>query len=85
MCKWGEQVIISIPTKKNPHGGTRISIDRCMTDLIHALNDGGMFTVASCCGHEKMPGNIILEDGRELFIVSDYKEARRMEKIFIKL
>jgi len=35
--------------------------------------------VASCCGHGKMPGNIALVDGRELFIANDYKQARRVE------
>ena len=43
-------------------------VDKCIADIIQALNDGGLSTVASCCGHNKIDGNIILRDGRELII-----------------
>ena len=52
---------------------TRISgrvqcIDFCIHHIVAALNVGGIRTVASCCDHGKMKGNIILADGRTLII-----------------
>ena len=49
-----------------PIKGRRVDIDFCIADIVAALNAAGIITVASCCGHGKMPGNIALEDGREL-------------------
>ena len=43
-------------------------VDYCIADLIAALNAANITTVASCCGHSKLDGSIILEDGRELVI-----------------
>jgi len=55
-------------------------IDPCLNGIITALNKGGIKTIASCCGHGRQPGSIILEDGRELIIVRDFETARMMEK-----
>lgn len=57
--------------------------DNCIASLIKALNDSGIETVASCCGHGKS-GNIALRDGRELIIAKDYKTARLYEKLIRK-
>lgn len=53
-----------------PLNGRVQCIDYCIHQIVAALNAGGVRTVASCCGHEKMPGNIRLEDGRQLIILS---------------
>ena len=50
--------------------------------LVKALNKGGVATVASCSGHGHRPGNIILADGRELFIAADWDEARLIDQAF---
>jgi hypothetical protein len=42
--------------------------DPCITDLVSALNAGDVPTVASCCGHDRNTGSIILADGRLLTI-----------------
>lgn len=42
--------------------------DPCIAPLVAALNEGGVPTIASCCGHGKWPGAIVLADGRELHI-----------------
>jgi hypothetical protein len=57
-----------------------VGIDRCIAHIVAALNAGGVPTKASCCGHGKRPGSIILEDGRELFIIANYEEARELDK-----
>ena len=51
-----------------PLGGRVQCIDFCIHQIVAALNAGGVRTIASCCGHGKMKGNIILEDGRVLLI-----------------
>ena len=48
-------------------------VDKCIADIVQALNDGGLSTIASCCGHKKQDGIISLRDGRELIIRNDKK------------
>lgn len=43
-------------------------IDPCIADIIASLNAGNVLTTASCCGHDKKSGDIILDDGRILHI-----------------
>ena len=78
MCEHCNIKIIKLhhPT---PRGFTTAGVDACIAPLVQALNDGGFQTVASCCGHGKRPGNIALEDGRELLILPNYEEARKLE------
>lgn len=57
-------------------------IDACLIPIIHALNAAGITTVASCCGHGRRPGNIMLEDGRELMVFRNYKTSRAADKLF---
>ena len=51
--------------------GRRRDIDYCIADIVAALNAANIITVASCCGHgDETIANIMLEDGRELWIKS---------------
>jgi hypothetical protein len=52
-------------------------IDKCIVSIVSALNDAGIYTTASCCGHGKRDGSILLLDGRELTIREreEYKPA----------
>jgi hypothetical protein len=75
MCKQDDTVIVVIDKKP-------CSIDRCIAPLVRALNAWGIRTIASCCGHGKCPGNIVLEDGRELIICPDYETAREVDVAF---
>lgn len=54
MCKWGTNTVVMIDGKPR-------NIDSCIAPLVSALNAGGIRTVASCCGHGRLPGNIIIE------------------------
>lgn len=38
--------------------------DPCLEPLVRALNDGGLQTIASCCGHGRRPASVVLADGR---------------------
>lgn len=57
-------------------------IDSCIASIVEALNEAGLFTVTSCCGHNKNPGSIWLLDGRELIIAPDRESARVIGRAF---
>ena len=40
-----------------------VGIDYCISHIVAALNAGGLSTVASCCGHGKVNGSIVLDNG----------------------
>ena len=43
-------------------------IDPCIAHIIAALNAANIITLCSCCGHGKIDGEIMLEDGRFLIV-----------------
>ena len=45
-------------------------IDSCIAFLVKALSDAGIKMRSSCCGHGKGEGEITLQDGRMLLILS---------------
>ena len=73
MCEHGR-------TNEMRLGGRVWGIDACIAPLVKALNQGGMATMASCCGHGKMDGVISLQDGRELVIMSTKDRERHFEQ-----
>lgn len=83
MCADHSTVLVEIPTAtpRGEHGRAR-GIDRCIVPLVQALNTAGLATVASCCGHGYRPGNVILGDGREVFIAPDHVTARTIDRAF---
>ena len=85
MCEHGDTVRVDILTSPPNRHSTPywkpVGVDRCLGGLIQALNDGGVETVAHCCGHNKRPGNIILRDGREFLISPDFDTARVMDRL----
>jgi len=73
MCKWGtnELVKVKIPADLACSGKSywrEMYIDRCISSLVMALQKGGIDMRASCCGHGKGNGKILLQDGRKLTI-----------------
>jgi hypothetical protein len=62
-------------------GGKVQRIDSCIEYLVRVLNNNGIATVASCCGHFNRWGNIVLKDGRELIIAPDFDSGRAFDKI----
>lgn len=74
MCKWGDSVVldVEVPASLSCTGEARrkaVGVDKCIADMVRALNDGGVKTVASCCGHGKIPGTIILADDQHLLLL----------------
>lgn len=87
MCKWGTStpLAVTIPAHLSYTGVERQDvkdIDFCIADIVRALNDAGVVTVASCCGHSKRPGNIALSDGREVIIAPNYETSRLIDSLF---
>ena len=60
-----------------PIRGRRQEIDLCIADIVAALNAANIATEASCCGHGKHNGNIVLEDGRWIDIIFNPKMGAR--------
>lgn len=89
MCKWNTTTLVevTIPARLSHTGKDRVKmvgVDSCIALIVTILNDNGILTDASCCGHGKMFGSIILADGRELLISPDRETTLRAEKILIE-
>ena len=78
MCDHG----ITRTTKvKNKLNGSiySASIDSCIAPIISTLQKIGVITVASCCGHGKWHGHILLLDGR-LIVIDDSMPIKILNK-----
>ena len=98
MCKWGtiEKVKLmeiysglnseqyKIYLKKTGLREGEEFIDSCIVPLVQALNNGGIKTTASCCGHGKTFGDIWLQD-RILLIIDRNKYRTNKHKYLIKM
>jgi hypothetical protein len=62
--------------------GRSVEVDVEIAPMVRALNAGGIPTLASCSGHGRRPGSIVLQDGRELIIAKGRTEARQIEALF---
>ena len=51
-----------------PHLKAYRYVDECISDLIEELNEKGIKTFGSCCGHGKYPITIVLRHG---FVLTD--------------
>jgi hypothetical protein len=73
MCEWGDTVplVVTVCAEDSHTGKERLEtkrIDRCISDIVRALNAGGVRTRSCCCGHGNEEGSIVLQDGRELVL-----------------
>lgn len=84
MCKWHGGTYAAQEPVKLAHprwsDGVQIAhVDPCIAALVQALNDAGLQTLNSCCGHFQRPGWIALEDGRHLLIVPSLDAVKQIE------
>lgn len=70
MCEWGHTTKVKLC--KSRRGSCFADVDECIAPIAQALNDAGIETTASCCGHGKLLGNIVLKDNRVLEIHPDF-------------
>ena len=86
MCKWhGGTYEGNVPvTLAHPRsdGIQTVSVDPCIQSIVQSLNDTGLQTLNSCCGHGVRPGWIALEDGRHILIAKDHATMLRMDMGF---
>lgn len=68
MCDHPNRETAMIVTHRKPDGTPSVWCDPCIAPLVRALNDGGVPTVASCCGHRRRPGRITLRGGVDLWV-----------------
>lgn len=81
MCEWNTTTQVRLCFTREISGLRVVPVDSCIAPLVQALNDAGIATVASCCGHGKGLGNIALKDGRELFVLPDFDSSRRANEV----
>jgi len=72
-------MVVLDPGTPERHGRDGVWCDPCLVPLIRALNDGGVRTIASCCGHGTVEGWIALADGRQLGIFATLNQFRKMQ------
>lgn len=74
MCDYagqpGGREAAMVVVKRDATGKPTVWCDPCIADVVSALNAAGLQTVASCCGHGRVAGNIFLADGRVLRVQS---------------
>lgn len=86
MCKHGTDVVLSVTVSaENSHTGEAyvrpFAIDACIAPIVKALNDAGITTSQSCCGHEKGNGRIDLADGRVLVVQQQQRQQQASHEL----
>lgn len=79
MCTWGDTTTVHV-------GDREVQVDCCIASIVQALNEGGVKTAMSCCGHGEGDGFIMLADGRLLSVLPQraFKERgyQKMAEMF---
>ena len=73
-------MVVLVPCDENRRGG--VWCDPCIAPLVQALNDAGLRTIASCCGHGHRPPTVGLANGQWIVIARDEAERRRIDVLF---
>ena len=86
MCEWhgGSYEGNVVLTIRRDGKKKRINVDRCIAELIAALNEAGFYTEASCCGHGIRPITIALTHNRWLIICND-EQRQEIDRVFPSL
>ena len=69
MCQWGTDTLVDLCAPTPVQGRTIIKVDSCIAPLVQMLNDYGIKTTASCCGHGKVEHSGIILDGRNVRVL----------------
>lgn len=57
-----------------------VEIDYCVARLVAALEAGGLRSIASCCGHGKMPPTVLLEDRTYVVLLTEEEAIDAMKR-----
>lgn len=74
MCEHGDTVLVRVPVDARDSWTHELrwtfkAVDRCIAPIVQALNEGGVLTRTSCCGHGKENPEILLADGRVVIVL----------------
>ena len=86
MCKWGTdiEVRVKIPADLSCNGIEKWKdalIDSCIAPIVRALQHGNIDMRGSCCGHGKFLGDIHLQDGRGLLVLSEKQHRKYITRV----
>lgn len=70
MCDYPNREAAMVTIRTDENGEPTVWCDPCLSQLVTALNDGGMPTRASCCGHGTHVVSVALADGRWLVVMT---------------
>lgn len=82
MCKWGITTEVRLCKPTVVQRRTAIKIDACIAPLVQTLNDCGIETTASCCGHGKTEESGIVLSAQSLKIVPREDGSFRVHLVF---
>lgn len=82
MCDHPNREAAMVVLASDDDGKPTVWCDPCIAPLVKTLNDAGLHTVWSCCGHGRRPAQIGLRDGREVVILANASEANRIEGLW---
>lgn len=90
MCEWGttRDVFVKVSADMSATGQDEWKwkpIDSCITDIVDALQRGGIDMRGSCCGHGKDVGYIDLQDGRTLLVVDGWQWRNQRGRYYFRL
>lgn len=63
MCKWGEWTtinVIRLPNHEIEDGWYPMAVDSCIAEHVQKMNDLGIITINSCCGHFKEDATVLV-------------------------
>ena len=81
MCKWGtyKRVLVTMQPDaeypqiwKHKEWKKWCAIDKCIAELVEAFESVGLRMLASCCGHGKGLGDILLKDRWALWMTKSF-------------
>lgn len=92
MCEHGQEELVEVlvPAELSHTGKAqwkRVGIDACIVSIVEALSSAGVHMRGCCCGHGSGEGDILLQDGRVLIILSPelakpyYAQKRRISDV----
>lgn len=61
VCRWGTSLMARLCEPMPVSGRTSVPVDACISHLVSMLNEAGVKTTGSCCGHGKAEGSITYE------------------------
>ena len=82
MCRWGNSTNVRLKFRQEVTGKMECAVDRCIAPVVQWLNDCGVQTLGSCCGHGNEDATIIIViDRRQLTLTIKKDEWERYKRV----